>query len=93
MPRHITRSLCMERGCEEESWFKRKCKLHYLRDNPGVEVREYRFTWNTVEKLEGSIRATSEEEAFRLAENGVIAPRKRQISFAEDVQLVGVKDV
>lgn len=83
----------MERGCEEESWFKRKCKLHYLRDNPDATVREYRFTWNTVEKFEGCIRATSEEEAFKLAENGVIAPRKRQISFAEDVQLVGVKDV
>lgn len=93
MPRHITRSLCMERGCEEESWFKRKCKAHYLRDNPGATIREYRFTWNTVESFEGSVRAASEEEAFRLAERGVIAPKRRAVIFSDDVKLVEVIDV
>lgn len=85
--------MCIEPGCEEDSWFKRRCRVHYMKLNPGVEVSEYRFTWNNLESLEGSIRATSLEEAMKLAKAGVIAPRKRAIKFNLDLQLVGVRDV
>lgn len=73
MSKKIPRSICIQLGCAEISHYKRLCRAHYDEKYPNQPVWEYRFHWTVVEKFEGTIRATSYDEARRLADQGAIA--------------------
>lgn len=55
------------------SLFKRLCPAHYAGEYPKETVRDYRFSWAIVESFEGVVRATTEAEARRMVERGMVA--------------------
>lgn len=74
MPRAITRSRCLEPGCLEESYFKRRCKAHYMMLKDYRPVKDYCFTWNIRYEYCGTVRAYNRDEARLLVLKGILNP-------------------
>lgn len=73
MARKLPTAVCYRDNCNDLSFFKRYCPVHYKQKFNNQPVYQYRFSWTVVQKFEGSIRAWSREEAQKLAEEGAIA--------------------
>lgn len=57
------------------------------------EVRDYCFTWNIIETFEGTVRATSEEEALKLVKNGIASGQRTVIGPKPcNIELVGINE-
>ncbi len=50
---------------------------------------EYTFSWQITDKFEGRVRASSEAEAWALAQKGVIYGEKVEIGKPSHIQLTG----
>lgn len=89
MPRKISNSKCIRPDCFADALFRRLCHEHHKQEHPKEVITEYCFTWNITEKFEGRVRAASEEEAWSLAQKGVIAGQKTEIGMPSHIQLTG----
>lgn len=90
----IPRSICIRLGCHDISLFKRLCPAHYAAEYPDQPVSDYRFTWSIVESFEGVVRATTEAEARRMVERGIVAGlRLNPHGMPEDIELLETLDV
>jgi hypothetical protein len=93
MVRVINRGTCIKAGCTDEAFFKRLCRSHYRLEAGSGDVKDYCFTWNVIESFEGTVRATSEDEALRLVKAGIAAGSRTVLGPKPcNIELIGINE-
>lgn len=93
MVKAINRGTCVKSQCMEPAFFKRLCRAHFRQDAGSVDVRDYAFTWNVIESFEGTVRATSQDEALKLVKAGIAAGNRTVLGPKPcNIELVGTSE-